>query len=172
MIGLCDGWEYKAFVRGKNLHQFSSEIRRYALIITYNGRRFDLPFIQAEMGTVMEGLAHLDIMYPLRRLGYRGGLKGVEQQTGLARPSELQGLNGWDAVRLWHLYQEGHPGALTTLVRYNAEDVAGLLPLATLAYNMLALELPLNAPLVPMPPRSMLDLPYDFELVQRLKQRR
>ncbi len=172
VIGLYDGREYKTFVQGHNLHQFTSEIRRYTMVITYNGLRFDLPFIQAEMGPVLEGLAHLDIMYPWRRLGGRGGLKGVEQQTGLARPSDLEGLDGYDAVRLWRLYQRGHHSALDTLVRYNAEDAAVLLPLATLAYNSLALELPFNTPLMPMPPRLLLDLPYDLELVEWLKQGR
>jgi hypothetical protein len=171
MIGLHDGRKYKAFVRGQNLHQFGTEIRRYALVITYNGRRFDLPFIQAEMGPVLDGIASLDIMYALWRLGYRGGLKVVEEWTGLARPSGLQGLSGYDAVLLWRLYQRGHRGALETLVRYNAEDVAALLPLAALTYNMLARELPFDAPLAPVPARSVADLPYDLELVESLKVR-
>jgi len=169
MIGLYDGREYKAFVRGKNLHQFSAEVRRYALVITYNGQRFDMPFIQAEMGPVLEGLASLDIMYALRRLGHRGGLKVVEQQTGLARPSDLQGLSGYDAVLLWRLYQQGHRRALETLVRYNAEDVAVLLPLAALTYNQLAQEVPFDAPPAPMPSRPVIDLPYDLELVESLR---
>jgi hypothetical protein len=169
MIGLYDGREYKAFVRGKNLHQFGREIRRYALVITYNGRRFDLPFIQAEMGPLLEDIASLDIMYALRRLGYWGGLKAVEQQTDLARPLDLQGLSGYDAVLLWRLYRQGNPGALETLIRYNAEDVAVLLPLAALTYNLLARELPFDAQLTPMPVRPDLDLPYDRDLVEWLK---
>ena len=171
VIGLYDGREYKAFIRGHNLHQFAPEIRRYSLIITYNGLRFDLPFIEAEMGPVVAGLAHLDIMYPLRRLGFRGGLKSVEQQTGLARPSALQGLNGYDAVLLWRMYERGYREALDTLVRYNAEDVAGLFSLATLTYNTSALMLPCNAPVVPLPPRPVLNLPYDLEIVERLRLR-
>ena len=169
MIGLYDGREYKTFVRGKNLDQFRTEIRRYALVITYNGRRFDLPFIEAEMGPIFEGIASLDIMYALQRLGYRGGLKSVEQQTSLSRPSDLQGLSGYDAVRLWYLYLRGHGGALETLVRYNAEDVAVLLPLAALTYNLLARELPFDPPQAPMPGRATVDLPYDLELVEWLK---
>lgn len=122
------------------------------------------------MGPVLEGLAHLDIMYPLRRLGYRGGLKGVEVLTGLARPSALQGLGGYDAVRLWRLHQRGHRGALPTLVRYNAEDVVSLLPLAVLVYNEMVCQLPLPVcPLEP-PPRPFLDLPYDAELVDWLRE--
>ncbi len=168
VIGLYDGHRYKAFVRGENLEDFRHEIGRYRLIITYNGLRFDLPFIEAEMGPVLSGLAHLDIMYPLRRLGYRGGLKRVEESTGLARPSGLQGLQGYDAVRLWHLHLRGHRGALPTLVRYNAEDVVALWPLAALAYNELLAQLPVPASAMAVPPRPCLDLPYDRELVEWL----
>ena len=160
MVGLYDGQEYKAFIQGQNLDQLPAELRRYGLVITYNGRRFDIPFIKAEIGPVFEGIAHLDIMYALRRLGYRGGLKSVEQQTDLARPSALQELDGFDAVRLWRLYQSGHQGALHTLVRYNAEDVAVLLPLASMVYNELASELPVS------------DLPYDLELLEWLGEQR
>lgn len=170
VIGLHDGQEYKPFIRGQNLHQFASEIRRYDLVITYNGQRFDVPFIEWEMGPVLEGLAHLDVMYPLRRLGYRGGLKGVEGYTGLSRPSSLCGLDGYDAVRLWNLHQRGHRGALETLVRYNAEDVASLLPLSALSYNLLAQRLPISLPPLPACQRPSLDLPYDGELVEWLKQ--
>jgi uncharacterized protein YprB with RNaseH-like and TPR domain len=170
VIGLYDGREYMAFVRGYNLHRFPKVVQRYRLLITYNGLRFDVPFIEAEMGPVLEGLAHLDIMYPLRRLGYRGGLKGVEVLTGLARPSALQGLSGYDAVRLWRLHQRGHRGALPTLIRYNAEDVVSLLPLAVLVYNEMVCQLPLPVcPLEP-PPRPFLDLPYDAELVEWLRE--
>lgn len=172
VVGLYDGRDYKAFVQGQNLDQFQTEIRRYGLVITYNGSRFDIPFIQAEMGPVLRGLAHLDIMYPLRRLGYRGGLKAVEQQTDFARPSSLQQLDGFDAVRLWRLYLQGHQGALQTLVRYNAEDVGVLLPLASLVYNQLTSELPLSAPTLPMPERCLIDLPYDLELVEWLSERK
>ncbi len=168
VIGIYDGREYRAFVRGHNLHLFPQEVRRYRLIITYNGLRFDVPFIEAEMGPVLAGIAHLDLMYVLRRLGLRGGLKGVEQATGLARPSALQGLSGYHAVLLWQMYRRGHRGALETLVRYNAEDVVGLLPLAAYAYNLMIAPLPLPVAPLPVPERPELCLPYDPALVDWL----
>ena len=118
------------------------------------------------------GSAHVDVMYPLRRMGYGGGLKSVERQTGLERPSGLGDLDGFDAVRLWHLHRRGHRGALQTLVRYNAEDVIALMPLASLVYNSLASELPLSAPVLPAPERPRLELPYDAELVEWLGERK
>jgi len=172
VVGLYDGREYRTFIRGQNLDRLPDELRRYGLVITYNGSRFDIPFLEAELGPLPEGLAHVDVMYPLRRMGHGGGLKSVEQQTGLARPSILGELDGFDAVRLWHLHQRGHRGALQTLVRYNAEDVMVLLPLASLVYNSLASELPLSAPVLPAPERPCLDLPYDVELVEWLGERK
>lgn len=168
VIGIYDGQEYRAFVRGHNLHLFPREVRRYRLIITYNGQRFDVPFIEAEMGPVLTGIAHLDLMYVLRRLGLRGGLKRVEVATGMARPSALQGLSGYHAVLLWQMYRRGHRGALDTLVRYNAEDVVGLLPLAAYAYNLMTAPLPLSVAPLPVPERPELSLPYDPALVDWL----
>jgi len=135
LIGLYDGREYRAFVRGHNLEAFPQEIRRYALIITYNGDRFDLPFVEDQFPGVFQGQAHLDLRWPLRRLGYRGGLKRIEEALDLARPSPLKGLRGRHAVLLWYLHRRGHRGALPTLLRYNAEDVAVLWPMAHRVYN-------------------------------------
>ncbi|HXG42610.1 MAG TPA: ribonuclease H-like domain-containing protein [Dehalococcoidia bacterium] len=168
VIGIYDGREYRAFVRGRDLHLFPEAVRRYRLLITYNGLRFDVPFIEAEMGPVLAGMAHLDLMYVLRRLGLRGGLKRVEQLTGLARPSALQGLGGYHAVVLWRLHRQGHQGALDTLIRYNAEDVVGLLPLAVYAYNLLTAQLPVPVAPLPLPERPHLPLPYDPSLVKWL----
>jgi uncharacterized protein YprB with RNaseH-like and TPR domain len=39
----------------------------------------------------------------------------------------LKGLDGLDAVHLWSRYLRGDEEALRTLLRYNAEDVAGVI---------------------------------------------
>ena len=169
MVGLYDGQEYRAFVRGRDLDRLPQELRRYSLVVTYNGLSFDAPFIKAEMGPVLSHCAHVDVMYPLRRLGYRGGLKAIEGQLGLGREAGMEGLDGYDAVVLWELYRRGDSRALETLVRYNAEDVASLPRLAELAYNGLAGQLPIAVPSLPLSPRPDLDLPYDRRLVARLR---
>jgi len=40
-----DGHDIKVFVRGINLDDFPRETQRYSLLVTFNGRRFDLPFL-------------------------------------------------------------------------------------------------------------------------------
>ena len=78
---------------------------------------------------------HLDLLHPLRHLGYRGGLKAIEAEMGIERSEETIGLHGFDAVRLWHAYQAGDDEALDILLEYNMEDVVNLEPLAEFAYE-------------------------------------
>ena len=95
-------------------------------IYTYNGRRFDLPFIHGLLGLDLESVAdHHDLMYDCRRCNLKGGFKAVEQQLGI--PRQLKGISGWDAVILWWQYQQyGDRTALATLLQYNKEDVVNL----------------------------------------------
>ena len=95
-------------------------------IYTYNGSRFDLPFIRGSVGIDLEAVAnHHDLMYDCWRCNLFGGFKAVEQQLGI--PRQLQGITGFDAVLLWERYQYyGDENALATLLKYNEEDVVNL----------------------------------------------
>jgi len=95
-------------------------------IYTYNGSRFDLPFIRGSLGIDLEAVAnHHDLMYDCWRCNLFGGFKAVEQQLGI--PRQLQGITGFDAVLLWERYQYyGDENALATLLKYNEEDVVNL----------------------------------------------
>lgn len=140
MIGVYDGKESKVFTRGRNLRQFPSEIRKFKSIVTYNGARFDIPFIHSAFPDLRLHQIHIDIMYPLRRLGYRGGLKGIEKQVGISRSEETDGLSGYDAVILWKRHLRGDKNALDILERYNIEDIENLKTLSDLAYRELKRE--------------------------------
>ena len=108
----------------------------------------------------------------MRRVGYSGGLKSIERQLRVGRPSELGVLDGFDAVLLWQMWREGDKAARDTLIRYNAEDVASLPALADIAYNALVERLPVQCqPLSPLPLYEM-DLPYDIDVIRRLKRGR
>lgn len=124
-ISLYDGENLKVYVNGRNLERFLADIREYSLLVTWNGRMFDVPFINRAMNTRLD-LAHLDLFPVFRALGIKGGLKKVEKQLGLER-DELDGVDGYTAVQLWREYARGRePGALETLLAYNAEDVFSL----------------------------------------------
>jgi len=95
-------------------------------IYTYNGSRFDLPFINASLGIDLETVAdHHDLMYDCWRNNLYGGFKAVERQLGI--PRQLQGVGGFEAVLLWWWYQnDGDQNALDLLLQYNKEDVVNL----------------------------------------------
>ncbi|MCS7273155.1 MAG: ribonuclease H-like domain-containing protein [Fimbriimonadales bacterium] len=137
VIGVYDGVEVYHFVRGDNLEEFPEFIQEFAMLVTFNGLSFDIPLIQRTFPELVLDQFHLDLCPTLRRLGLRGGLKRIEQQLGLIRDPDLEGLSGREAVLLWRAYRLGHNAALETLLRYNREDVVNLKPLAGLAYKRL-----------------------------------
>ena len=135
VIGLFDGKQTRFFVKGKNLRDFASAIRKYAMIVTYNGKCFDLPFLKSAFYGLEFPQAHIDLRYLLSRLGYRGGLKKIEKVLGIKRKEEVQGVSGYDAVLLWYRYLDGEQEALRVLLEYNREDVVNLKYLMDFAYR-------------------------------------
>ena len=101
-------------------------LRGVNVIYTYNGKRFDLPFIHSHFRiNLAELFVHHDLMYDCWRDNLYGGLKCVERQLGITR--RLTEINGYEAVRLWWRYVNDYDqGALTTLLEYNREDVINL----------------------------------------------
>jgi len=110
-------------ITGDNLIKMLKGVRA---IYTYNGSRFDLPFINGMLGIDLETMAdHHDLMYDCWRCNLFGGFKAVELQLGI--PRRLQGINGLDAVLLWQRYQNyGDQDALNLLMEYNKEDIMNL----------------------------------------------
>ena len=43
-IALYDGHVIKTYVQGQNLDDFIEDIYKYKVIVTYNGKSFDIPF--------------------------------------------------------------------------------------------------------------------------------
>jgi len=101
-------------------------LRMVKTIFTYNGSRFDLPFINAALGIDLSGLfVHCDLMYDCWQSNLYGGFKAVEAQLGIRR--QLKGIKGWDAIVLWRKYWDyGDQNALALLLQYNKEDVINL----------------------------------------------
>lgn len=96
------------------------------VLYTYNGSRFDLPFIYSQLGlNLAEHFNHHDLMFDCWRCNLYGGLKAVERQLGIER--RLIEVNGYEAVRLWWRYVDYFDlDALTLLLEYNKEDVVNL----------------------------------------------
>ncbi|MBN2186843.1 MAG: ribonuclease H-like domain-containing protein [Dehalococcoidia bacterium] len=106
-------------------------------IYTYNGSRFDFPFIDASLGINLEAKFHNhDLMYDCWRSNLYGGFKSVERQLGI--PRQLQGIGGLGAVLLWWEYRNGgDQNALDLLLQYNKEDVVNLKALREKLINLL-----------------------------------
>ncbi|MCL7414574.1 MAG: ribonuclease H-like domain-containing protein [ANME-2 cluster archaeon] len=137
VIGVYGGGISRVFINGIDLEDFPDVLDGCTTIVTFNGARFDLPFISHYFPEIRFDQLHIDLMYPLRRIGLAGGLKHIETVLGLARSSETAGLTGFDAVRLWHRYKRGSEDALDTLVKYNQEDICNLETILELTYDRL-----------------------------------
>jgi uncharacterized protein YprB with RNaseH-like and TPR domain len=136
LVGMYDGTEMRQFVRGFNLADFPEAVRDKALIVTFFGTGFDLPFLRRAYQMEFPQL-HIDLCFLLKRLGYSGGLKQVERELGISRSDVTDGLSGWDAVRLWREWLAGRKRSLETLLEYNREDVLNMQTLLDIAYPMM-----------------------------------
>lgn len=168
-IALYDGHSVRCYVQGENLHQFVSDVQEYEVVVSYNGKAFDVPFIERSFGVKLRH-AHIDLMYVLRSLGYRGGLKGCEKRLGLDR-KELADVDGYFAVLLWQEFRRTrNPKALETLLAYNVQDVVNLETLMVMAYNLKLKETPFGATLrLDLPAAPTLPYAADTEIIHRLK---
>jgi uncharacterized protein YprB with RNaseH-like and TPR domain len=113
---------------GKDITERSilEALQGVSIIYTYNGSRFDLPFIRGHLGVnLTKAFTHIDLMYHCWRKNLYGGLKSVERQLGIER--RLVGIDGYEAVKLWWRYVNSFDlDALDTLLQYNKEDVVNL----------------------------------------------
>ena len=153
-IALYDGKSIRHYVHGQNLADFARDIGSYRLLVTYNGKCFDLPMLRAAFGLALDQ-AHIDLRYVLASLGFKGGLKGCERMMGLDR-GDLANLDGFFAVLLWRDYRtRNNPQALETLLAYNIRDVVNLESLLIKAHNLKAARTPFGPSLTladPTPP--------------------
>ncbi|NKB82561.1 MAG: exonuclease [Nitrospirales bacterium] len=139
LVGLYANGQTTTLIRNETLtaDRLESELSRYDLIVTFFGTSFDVPYLRTTFPTLRIDHAHFDLCFAARRLGLRGGLKHIEQELGLARSANIQGLDGWDAVRLWRAWENGQTEAKALLCDYNEADVRNLEPLAEHLYAML-----------------------------------
>ncbi len=128
-VSLHQAGETTTLVAGDDLtaENLQAVIDEASLLVSFNGIRFDQPFLETSFGLDIER-PHLDLMYPCRTLGLSGGLKAIEKEIGLKR--DRPDLSGRDAVRLWREHESGVDGALETLISYNREDTVNLKTLA------------------------------------------
>jgi hypothetical protein len=168
-VTLFDGQTIKYYIYGLNLDRLPDDLSAYKVLVTYNGRRFDIPCLERHFKLHLPH-AQIDLRYVLQRLGYRGGLKACERALGIQR-GDLDGVDGYMAVLLWREYaRSANPAALETLLAYNIADTVNLLPLMILAYNLHVQRTPFAA-IRALPMRTLPEIPFQphSETLSRLR---
>lgn len=167
-IALFDGKYVRWYVDGKNLDQFLDDIFNYKIIVTYNGKGFDIPFIENQFGVTLDH-SHIDLRYVLAALGFSGGLKGCERQLGINR-GDLSGVDGYFAVLLWNEYiRNNNQRALETLLAYNIEDTVNLERLMVMAYNKNLEGTPFVTRQLDAPSSPHIPFSADLETIESIK---
>lgn len=128
----------RSFVADDDLEELPGYLGRFDLLVTFNGILFDVPFLEHRFPQLVAPAAHIDLRFVLKRLGHAGGLKRIEERLRLGDRSGVEGVDGLEAVRLWHRHRRGEAGALDRLVRYNRADTVNLEPLLDFAVAELA----------------------------------
>jgi len=141
VVTVHGGGETRTFIAEENLEELPSFLGRFAVLVTFNGRIFDVPFLSVRFPQLQAPPAHIDLRFLFYRLGHAGGLKRIEERLGLGSREGVEGIRGLDAVRLWEEYRRGSSAALERLVRYNRADTINLEPLLRYASGELARRL-------------------------------
>ncbi len=158
VVAVHGGGATRSFIAGEDLEELPAYLRRFPVLVTFNGSRFDLPFLEVALPGIRPPSVHIDLRFLLYRIGQAGGLKRIEERLAIGDRAGVEGVGGLDAVRLWQEYRRGNPAALDRLVRYNRADTVNLEPLLAHAVRELTQRLlppgELAAPEIeaPLPP--------------------
>ena len=135
LIGTFDGRESRIFVKDNNLGDLVKLLEKYDVLVTFNGKLFDVPFIKKEFPKLPLQHVHLDLRFLLRSVGIGGPLKEIEQKLGIRRGGEITDIGGREAAVLWSRFLKGDDEALRKLVLYNLSDTKNLKTLMDYCYR-------------------------------------
>ncbi|HEY3448991.1 MAG TPA: ribonuclease H-like domain-containing protein [Myxococcales bacterium] len=162
VVSLFHAKGFQVFFQGKDLDELPEAMARWPLWVSFNGSNFDAPVLAHYFGRRFPKPAmHLDLCHVGRRMGWRGGLKKIEDSLGFGRPSHLKGVDGLDAIFLWRYWHATKDvAALRLLAEYNLYDSIQLRTLAARVYNRGIEKLGLDEPILPVYERG--DVLYDI----------
>lgn len=144
VIGIYDGDNTKIMVKNVNLdiNALKTELKKYKLIITFNGSSFDLPFLKKKYPELVPEIPHIDLRHLCARLGLIGGLKQIEKQLGIKRNNMIvEKLCGGDPLKLYRMFLgSSDTYYLKLLVEYNEEDVINLKKITDYVINKIKNE--------------------------------
>lgn len=128
VVGLMDRHGVASYRHDGALDELPERLAESPVWVSFNGSVFDAPALEAWFGARFpRPLVHIDLRFLVRHARLKGGLKGIERTLGLGRPPHLEGLRGFDAIRLWREWTERRElAALRILVEYNLYDAVNL----------------------------------------------
>ena len=135
LIGTFNGHKIEIFVKDNNLEEALDYLQNYEMIVTFNGKLFDIPFIMKEFPEMKIPPMHIDLRYLLKNLGITGPLKKIEKKLDIPRPKDVQEVDGRGAAVLWSRFVRGDDQALEKLLLYNIYDVVNLQGIMDLCYQ-------------------------------------
>ncbi|MGR3318129.1 MAG: ribonuclease H-like domain-containing protein [Candidatus Anammoxibacter sp.] len=133
------------FVRDENLDDFLGLLDDIELLVSFNGSSFDVPHVLNNYHLNDIPCAHIDLRWQCYYCRYKHGLKNIEFEMGIQRPDDLQGMDGLEAVYLWHSWKNGDLESKKRLIRYCSADVLSLQIIAgnILRHRGIEVEVPL-----------------------------
>lgn len=140
------GWEVLQLLardyteEGAVVRAFAQEALRASRWVSFNGKSFDLPYVQRRAAfhrvALPEPREHLDLLHLARRL-YRGVLPDCRLQTledRVLRQARADDLAGRDVPEAYHAYvRTGDPSRMAAILEHNRND---LLTLARLLVHL------------------------------------
>ncbi len=136
----------RTLIRGRDLLLKAGELSGYdCIMVTFNGRRFDLPFMRRDLGVRLRQ-PHIDLREVCKARGHTGGLKAIEKALNLTVNRQVD-MDGRDAIRLWRKYERlNEQTALQELIRYNQDDVRSLQQMMVTFCQQAVAECPFQLP--------------------------
>lgn len=127
-ISVLINGKMSTFVQGINLYDFLDTWQKCALIVSFNGKKFDLPRILRafHLSTVP---VHIDLIDEAAHFGIRGGLKKLSPCLEFQWQADAN-MNGEEASKLFKEYLiSRNPEQLAKIIAYNQDDVNALVRL-------------------------------------------
>jgi hypothetical protein len=153
-VAVLEGETCHHFTRDKNLRDLVPylEARAAKVICTFNGTKFDLPFIEHEFGITILHATIDGYLLSSERLYLPGGLKKL--RTGFGWPSLEEQNTGVDAIWLWHMWiRENDPMYRDAMREYCADDVFSLRFVLAHLFNLWASGRGVEHVSIPLVPR-------------------
>jgi uncharacterized protein YprB with RNaseH-like and TPR domain len=148
-VGWVDGERFRVrqyFMRDYHeeaalLHGLADELRRFDLLVTFNGKMFDVPLLDARFRLnrgrfPLAEARHLDLLHPARRL-WKARLESCRLQTlegalmGLRRTGDIPGDEIPHVYFDWVRRRDAR--MLARVFEHNRQDIVSLAALAVLA---------------------------------------